>query len=81
MGGEAATVSHHVFLWAFALTLVIAAGVWAAMVVQLVRLSRPMEGGAGGPLRRVMGIEIVWTLVPAAMVIALAIRVFHLPGW
>jgi heme/copper-type cytochrome/quinol oxidase subunit 2 len=74
-------MSRDIFLWVFVATLGVAALVWAAMVFRLVRLSRPVDGGAVAPLRRVMGIELVWTLVPAAVAIALTVRVLTLSGW
>ncbi len=63
------------FSGAFLATLVLTAAAWLTSVVRLVRLSRPEPGRGSGPLRRALGIEIVWTLVPAAVVIALTVKV------
>ena len=63
------------FSGAFLATLVLTAAAWLTSVVRLVRLSRPVEDRESGPLRRVLGIEIVWTLVPAAIVIGLTVKV------
>lgn len=63
------------FSGAFLATLALTAAAWLTSVVRLVRLTRPGEDRESGPLRRVLGIEIVWTLVPAAIVIGLTVKV------
>jgi len=74
-------MTRDVFHGAFVATLALAAILWVAMVVRLAGLSQPIERGTTGPLRRLMGIEMVWTLVPAAVVIAVTVSVLSSPGW
>jgi len=70
-----------VFQGAFVATLAFAAITWLTMVVRLAGLSRPIERGTVRSVRRLMGIEMVWTLVPAAVVIAVTLSVLLSPGW
>jgi heme/copper-type cytochrome/quinol oxidase subunit 2 len=68
-------MDHDLYLKAFLATLALSAGAWVVLVLKLVRVSGPGEGRSSGSLRRVLGIEIVWTLVPAALVLALTMRI------
>ncbi len=63
------------FSGTFLATLALTGVAWVTSVLRLVWLSRPVPGRAPGPLRRMLGIEIAWTLVPAAIVIVLTLRV------
>jgi heme/copper-type cytochrome/quinol oxidase subunit 2 len=69
------------FSGTFLVTLAVTAAAWLTSVIRLVRLSRPDQGPFPNPLRRVLGIEIAWTLVPAAIVIALTVKVLLASRW